>query len=86
MEGIKKLPGAYLIGTATVVAVWFIINTFFVDSFEVLNVWYVLDIVMLVGLLWHWYSTTTGSGKRRLGAVRKRQSHGDILKSTLLST
>ena len=50
MEGIKKLLGAYLIGTATVVAVWFIINPFFLDSIEVPNVWYVLDILMLIGL------------------------------------
>ena len=50
MEAIKKLFGAYLIGVATVVAVWFIINSFFVDSFEVINVWYVLDILMVVGL------------------------------------
>ena len=50
MEGIKKLSGMYLIGVATVVAVWFIINTFFVDSFSVSDVWYVLDILMVIGL------------------------------------
>lgn len=50
MEGIKKLSGMYLIGVAAVVAVWFIINTFFVDSFSVTDVWYVLDILMVIGL------------------------------------
>ena len=50
MEGIKKLSGMYLIGVAAVVAIWFIINTFFVDSFSVTDVWYVLDILMVIGL------------------------------------
>ena len=50
MEAIKKLFGAYLTGVATVVAVWFIINTFFADSFDTLNVWYTLDVLMLIGL------------------------------------
>ena len=51
MEGVKKLFGAYLVGLAMVVAVWFIINSFFVDSFDVLSVWLVLDALMLVGLV-----------------------------------
>ena len=51
MEAIKKLLGMYLVGIAVVVAVWFIINSFFVDSFDVLNVWLVLDVLMLVGLV-----------------------------------
>ena len=50
MDVIKKILGAYLIGVAMVVAVWFIINSFFVDSFSVLNVWHVLDVLMLIGL------------------------------------
>ena len=50
MEAIKKLFSAYLIGVATVVAVWFIINAFFADSFNTLNVWYTLDVLMLIGL------------------------------------
>ena len=50
MEALKKLFGVYLMGVATVVAVWFIINSFFVDSFAVINVWYVLDILMASGL------------------------------------
>ena len=50
MEALKKLLGMYLVLVATVVAVWFIINTFFVDSFSVSDVWYVLDILMVIGL------------------------------------
>ena len=50
MEAIKKLLGMYLVGVAMVVAVWFIINSFFVDSFEVNHVWFVLDILMVVGV------------------------------------
>jgi len=50
MEAIKKLLGVYLILVATAVALWFIINTFFVDSFRVSDVWHVLDILMVIGL------------------------------------
>ena len=50
MEALKKLSGSYLMGVATVVAVWFIINSFFADSFDVNNIWYVLDILMVIGL------------------------------------
>ena len=50
MEALMRVSGAYLMGVATVVAVWFIINSFFVDSFEVINVWFVLDILMAIGL------------------------------------
>ena len=50
MEGIKKLLGAYLTGVAVAVAVWFIINTFFVNSFNVSDVWFALDIFMVIGL------------------------------------
>ena len=50
MEAVKKLFGGYLIGVAMVVAVWFIINSFFADSFNTLNVWYTLDVLMAIGL------------------------------------
>ena len=50
MEGIKKLSGMYLLGVATVVAIWFIINTFFVNSLNVSDIWFVLDILMVIGL------------------------------------
>ena len=53
MAALKKPVGAYLIGVAVVVAVWFIINTVIAESsdFDVLDVWYVLDVLMLIGLV-----------------------------------
>ena len=50
MDGLKKLAGVYLVGVAVVVAVYFIINNFLAGSFDVLRVWYVLDVLMLIGL------------------------------------
>ena len=50
MEAVRKLLGMYLVAVATVVAVWFIVNTLFVNSFNVSDVWFVLDILMVVGL------------------------------------
>ena len=50
MDVVKKPVGAYLVVVAVVVAVFFIINPFLVDSFDVLNVWYVLDVLMVIGL------------------------------------
>ena len=51
MAGLKKLGGVYLVGLAVAVAVFFIVNPFLSDSIDVLNVWYVLDVLMLVGLV-----------------------------------
>ena len=53
MAGLKKLAGAYLIVVAVVVAVFFIINTVLAESFDfdVLTTWYVLDVLMLIGLV-----------------------------------
>ena len=53
MAGLKKLAGAYLIVVAAVVAVFFIINTVLAESFDfdVVTVWYVLDVLMLIGLI-----------------------------------
>ena len=51
MEAIKRLSGIYMIGVAIAVAVYFIINPFLVDSFEVINVWRVLNVLMAIGLL-----------------------------------
>ena len=45
-----KLAGASLVGIGTVVAVYFIINSFLADSFEVISVWRVLNILMVIGL------------------------------------
>ena len=50
MEGLKKLVGIYLVGVAVVVAVFFIINTFLLGALDVLTVWYVLDVLMVIGL------------------------------------
>ena len=50
MDGLKKLAGVYLVGVTVVVAVYFIINDFLAGSFDVLGVWYVLDVLMLIGL------------------------------------
>ena len=51
MAGIVRLLGMYLILVATVVAVWFVISTFFVASLNVSDVWFVLDIFMAIGLV-----------------------------------
>ena len=50
MDGLKKLAGVYPVGVGAVVAVYFIINNFLAGSFDVLGVWYVLDVLMLIGL------------------------------------
>ena len=50
MEGLKKVVGAYMVALAVVVVVFFIINSFLVDSIDVLDVWYVLDVLMVIGL------------------------------------
>ena len=50
MDVVKKPVGAYLVAVAVVVAVFFIINPFLVDSFDVQDVWYVLDVLMVIGL------------------------------------
>ncbi len=53
MAGLKKLAGAYLIVVAVVVAVFFIINNVLAESFDfdVVTTWYVLDVLMLIGLV-----------------------------------
>ena len=50
MDGLKKLIGAYLLVVAALVAVFFIINPFLVDSVDVVGIWYVLDILMVIAL------------------------------------
>ena len=50
MEVIQRVLGVCLIGIAIAVAVWFIIDTFLENSFDTLNVWYVLDALMAAGL------------------------------------
>lgn len=72
MEAVRKMLGMYLVMLAMVVAVWFIINTLFLDMLDPTNVWFVLDILMLiglvVGLLFNLY---------RKRAMDSERSHGD---------
>ena len=50
MEALRKPVGAYLVLVAIAVAVFFIINPLLADSIEVEDVWYVLDILMVIAL------------------------------------
>ena len=50
MEGLRKPVGAYLVLVAIAVAVFFINNPLLADSIEVPDVWYVLDILMVIAL------------------------------------
>ncbi len=52
MSAVKKLVGVYLAGVAVAVALYFIINTALAEGldFDVQTVWYVLDILMVIGL------------------------------------
>ena len=50
MTGLKRAAGAYMVLVALAVAVFFIINAFLLDSIDVPGIWYVLDVLMLVGL------------------------------------
>ena len=48
---LKKLVGAYLVIVGVVVAVFFIVNSLLAEAVDVLSIWYVLDVLMLVGLV-----------------------------------
>ena len=50
MEGARKLIGMYMVAVAVVVAVYFIISTFLEDSLDVMQIWLVLDVLMLIAL------------------------------------
>ena len=50
MAGLRRLGGAYMVGLGVVVALFFVINPFLAESSEVINVWYVLDVLMAIGL------------------------------------
>ncbi len=50
MAGLKRPAGAYMAAVGTAVAVYFIINPFLSESFDVITVWYVLDVLMVIGL------------------------------------
>ncbi len=47
---LSRLVAVYLVGVGTAVAAYFIINPFISDSFDVLSVWYVLDVLMVIAL------------------------------------
>ena len=51
MTKLKKPAGAYLIGTAVIVAAFFITNPLLAGLLDPVKVWAVLDILMLIGLL-----------------------------------
>ena len=51
MEVLRKPAGMYLVGVATVVAVFFIINPFLVDSLDVPLIWTILDILIVIALV-----------------------------------
>ena len=51
MEALRKPIGMYLVAVAVVVAVFFIISTFLEDSIDVMQVWLVLDVLMLIALV-----------------------------------
>ena len=48
---LKKIVAAYLVIVGVVVAVFFIVNSLLADALDVLSIWYVLDVLMLVGLV-----------------------------------
>ena len=50
MAKLRMLGGAYMVGLGLAVAVFFIINPFLAESLEVADVWYVLDVLMAIGL------------------------------------
>ena len=69
MAALKRLIGAYMALVGVAVAVYFIINNFLVDSIDVMSVWYVLDVLMAVGL---------GLALVFNYAYKREQSNGDV--------
>ena len=51
MEALRKPVGIYLVAVAIVVAVFFIIDPFLEDSVDVLQVWQILDILIVIALV-----------------------------------
>ena len=51
MTILQKLAGAYMVAIGAVVGVFFVVNPLLNESIEVSSVWYVLDILMLIGLV-----------------------------------
>ena len=48
---LRRIGAVYLIAVAVAVAVFFIVNTLLDDTLDVLQVWYALDVLMLIGLV-----------------------------------
>lgn len=46
---IHKLSAAYLIGVSIAVAAYFIVNPFHAESYNPENIWFYLDILMVIG-------------------------------------
>ena len=51
MAILRRIGAVYMVLLAIAVAVFFIINPFLIDSFDVMNVWYPLDVLMVIGLV-----------------------------------
>ena len=67
MPFLRRVGAVYMIAVAVVVAVFFIVNTFLDDILDVLQIWYVLDLLMLIALavaLVFNYSRKMGVGGR----------------------
>ena len=44
------MAGAYMVGVGVAVAAYFIVNPFITESFDVVSVWYVLDVLIAIAL------------------------------------
>ncbi len=82
MDMVKKLVGAYLIGVALVVAIYFVINAFLVDSIDVALVWTVLDVLMVIALapalLYNYARKREECGQDPDGAVTRRYLEANV--------
>ena len=47
---VNRLVAVYLVGVGAAVAAYFIINPLISEDFDVLSVWYVLDVLMVIAL------------------------------------
>ncbi len=85
MAGLKKLAGAYLIVVAVVVAVYFIISNVLAESldFDVLTTWYVVDVLMLIGLvvalICNYFAKRGIAGPEPNGAVTRQYLEVNVL-------
>ena len=82
MAGLRKVAGAYLMGLAVVVAVYFIINRVLAESFDfdVVTTWYVLDVLMLIGLVLGLVFNYVRQARLK-GSCRLRSCHSTVPRS-----